>query len=536
VHDPAAARDLTIEEILRWADDHRAETGDFPSVDSGAVRGQDGERWSAIDLQLRKGMRGLPGGWTLNRLLEEHRPAERRRLSLKQIRAWGEAHRAATGRWPRTRSGPVAGVRGETWRSINDALYRGSRGLPRGMTLTQVFGCADRRRPAERWVRLSVPEILAWADAHRAATGCWPSANAGAVRAAPFTLSWRSIETALVHGCRGLPGGQSLARLLQQERGYEPKMGAAGARAREAKIQQLMAERGRRDSRETLGVPRILEAADAYHAAQGRWPDVGSGPVSGFPGETWNTINRALVEGLRGLRGGTSLNELLRRFRGRRGHGRPELSVGRILGWADAYHAAHGRWPDETSGPVAESPRDTWDNINGVLGRGGRGLPGGSSLRRLLFQRRGVRSPRMEPALVPAQILAWAEAQHAATGKWPAAISGRVASAPEETWAKIDRALRYGRRGLPGGSSLVRLMAEHLPAYARVLTVDQIVAWGEAHYAATGDWPRALSGDVLDAPGEKWQNLDMALRGGYRGLPAGLSLTKLFLDREAPKR
>jgi hypothetical protein len=345
-------------------------------------------------------------------------------------------------------------------------------------------------------------------------------------------LTWQSVETALTRGCRGLAGGHSLARLLQQERGFQPKLGAQAALARKAKIRELTAARAGRDSRATLSIAQILEAADAYHAATGCWPDSRSGPITGLPGETWSTVDRALVVGLRGLPGGTTLNGLLKQHRGRRAGGRIALSVDLVLRWADAYHAAQGCWPDESSGPIAESPRDTWATITGLLARGGRGLAGGTTLCRVLFEHRGARFHGMEPDLTVAQILAWAEAHHAATGKWPTATSGRVAGAPEETWKIIDYALKHGRRGLPGRSSLARLMTEYLPAYSRVLTIAQIIAWGEAHYAASGRWPRSNSGAVSGAPGEKWQNLDMALRNGNRGLPAGLSLPKLFLGRE----
>jgi hypothetical protein len=142
----------------------------------------------------------------------------------------------------------------------------------------------------------------------------------------------------------------------------------------------------------------------------------------------------------------------------------------------------------------------------------------------------------MQPDLSPGQIVAWAEAHHAATGKWPTSRSGRVGAAPEETWGIIDYALTHGRRGLPRGSSLARLLAEHLLAYSRVLTLETIIAWGEAYYASHGRWPTSHSGAVMGAPGEKWGNLDQALRNGARGLPAGMSLTKLFSGRPAPAR
>jgi hypothetical protein len=60
---------------------------------------------------------------------------------------------------------------------------------------------------------LSEAQILAWADAHRRRTGRWPSAATGPVREAPG-LTWLAVNGALSKGLRGLPGGDSLARLL----------------------------------------------------------------------------------------------------------------------------------------------------------------------------------------------------------------------------------------------------------------------------------------------------------------------------------
>ena len=62
------------------------------------------------------------------------------------------------------------------------------------------------------------------------------------------------------------------------------------------------------------------------------------------------------------------------------------------------------------------------------------------------------------PPLTVEQILAWADAHHARTGRWPHTKSGPVEGAPGEAWGNIDNALRLGRRGLPGGDSLARLL------------------------------------------------------------------------------
>src|SRR3954452_19415755 len=69
---------------------------------------------------------------------------------------------------------------------------------------------------------------------------------------------------------------------------------------------------------------------------------------------------------------------------------RPALDVERILRWADAHRTATGRWPDRSSGPIGKAVDATWLAIDSALRRGGRGLPGGSSLAWLLAEERGV--------------------------------------------------------------------------------------------------------------------------------------------------
>jgi hypothetical protein len=68
---------------------------------------------------------------------------------------------------------------------------------------------------------------------------------------------------------------------------------------------------------------------------------------------------------------------------------------------------------------------------------------------------------QVRPPLTVEQILAWADAHHASTGRWPHTKSGPVEGAPGEVWATIDSLLAWGRRGLPRGSTLTRLLHEH---------------------------------------------------------------------------
>jgi hypothetical protein len=137
------------------------------------------------------------------------------------------------------------------------------------------------------------------------------------------------------------------------------------------------------------------------------------------------------------------------------------LTVSLILRWADAHRQRTGRWPHARSGPVAGAPGQTWQAINRALARGSRGLPGGSSLARLLGVKRGRRNQRQAPPLTTEQVLVWADAHHRRTGRWPRANSGPVPDGAGETWAAVASALYAGHRGLPGGQTLARLLRRH---------------------------------------------------------------------------
>ncbi len=51
------------------------------------------------------------------------------------------------------------------------------------------------------------------------------------------------------------------------------------------------------------------------------------------------------------------------------------------------------------------------------------------------------------------------------------------------------------------------------------LTIEQILAWADAHYERTSKWPNLESGRISGAPlSETWWAVDKALRTGKRGL------------------
>ena len=71
--------------------------------------------------------------------------------------------------------------------------------------------------------RMTVAEILIWADAYRDRHGKWPRIGSGPIPEAPGA-TWSRVQGALMRGSCGIPAASSLARLLKRERAAaEPK-------------------------------------------------------------------------------------------------------------------------------------------------------------------------------------------------------------------------------------------------------------------------------------------------------------------------
>jgi hypothetical protein len=284
---------------------------------------------------------------------------------------------------------------------------------------------------------LSVPLILSWVDDHHQRIGNYPKRLDGVVLAAPHE-DWLNVDQALRKGLRSLPKGSSLAKLLRDHRlDRHPRLPPP------------------------LSEDLIVRWAQLHYRTHGDWPTQHSGTVDNQPAETWAGIDRALRVGCRGFPGGDSLAKLLQRRLGVRNMAAlPRLSDDLIVAWADDHHARRGDWPTLSSGPVAAAPEETWKQIDDALRGGYRGLPGGSSLGQLLHARRGKRLARLIPKLTEAQVVAWARAHYARTGKWPTKKSGAIPDT-QDTWCAVNIALHRGKRGLPGGDTLSRLLARH---------------------------------------------------------------------------
>jgi hypothetical protein len=511
---------LRTKDILAWADAYHARTGAWPTGESGPVTEAPSETWRAVDQALRVGVRGQPGGSSLAQLLTRHRGVRNIQrlppLTVPQILAWADAHHRRTGAWPTSDSGPVVGAPGETWKAIAAALAIGRRGLPGGSSLPRLLARQRDVRNPRQLPPFTIKQLLAWARAHRRRTGQWPTRYSGPIPEAPGE-TWSAVNAALATGCRGLPAGLSLARVLANPRQLVP----------ESHLPRLT-------------VARVLAWADAHHGRTGAWPTARSGPIPEAPGDTWRAVDQALRQKQRGLAAGLTLAQLLSARRGVRMRPYlPRLKEAQILAWAEAHHRRTGSWPTSKSGPIPRTAGETWRGVDDALRRGGRGLRGGTSLADLLARKRHVRNRTSLPRLTEKQILAWAVAHRRQTGSWPTDESGPVLDAPDETWKGINEALRNGYRGQPGGTTLAHLLAREKGVRNRTnlprLTSQQIVAWAREHRRRTGSWPTRTSGVISNAGGETWAAVVNALRCGHRGLPGGTSLARLLHRRGGPE-
>jgi len=209
---------LTYEKILAWADAFHGRKDEWAKRKSGAIDGQPGETWSGIDTALFQGHRGLPGGVTLAQFLQRHRGAPNRmalpRLSEKQILSWADGHHERTGHWPHRDSGRIPEAPGETWALVSSALVHASRGLSKKSSLAQLLVKYRGVRNVAGLPKLTIKQILSWADHFHRMNGRWPGAHAGSIPSA-MGETWMNLENALRHGLRGLPGGSSLSRFLK---------------------------------------------------------------------------------------------------------------------------------------------------------------------------------------------------------------------------------------------------------------------------------------------------------------------------------
>ena len=208
---------LTERRVLKWANAFFKRTGAWPDWHSGPIPGASGETWFMVAGALALGQRGLPRGGSLNQLLLDHRrhvdlvsPS----FSAERILAWADAWIVATGDRPRRSSGQIPGSGGVDWQTVDRALRIGRSDLGGKSSLAGFLGI---HRPPHSRQPVTENQILFWVDAFRARTGHWPTAASGPIPEAPGE-NWQAMNRALKLGLRSLPGGWTLAQLLDIHR------------------------------------------------------------------------------------------------------------------------------------------------------------------------------------------------------------------------------------------------------------------------------------------------------------------------------
>jgi hypothetical protein len=139
-------------------------------------------------------------------------------LAIEKILTWADAYYTRTGKWPQRKDGQIADALCETWAGVDQALVKGLRGLAVGSSLARLLAEHRGVRNVQNLPLLSSAIILGWIDAHYDREGKWPNRKSGVIEDAPGE-NWLSVENALRHGLRGLPGGSSLARFIKEHRG-----------------------------------------------------------------------------------------------------------------------------------------------------------------------------------------------------------------------------------------------------------------------------------------------------------------------------
>lgn len=441
-------------------------------------------------------------------------PRPRPAITEDKIVEWARAFFAREGRWPSSLSGRVYEDNSETWGALNFALVRGSRGLPGGCSLPELLRKRTEKRGRTYKRALTYDQVAEWAITHLEKTGGWPSANSGRIKGAKET--WSSIDAAFVTQARGLTEYGSLSKFLNAA--FGPRI--------------------RKNSKPQLRQTQIAAWARNHRRGTGQWPSSLSGRIPESDGDTWMQVDTALRLGQRGLPGGISLSRLLEKTYGRKpGKQRRQFADRDIINWAKAFHHRHGRWPtDSDKVQVKGAPLGvTWGTVQNVLARdvaeGRRKL----SLAMLLRQHRGIPLPGKLPSVDDKQVLAWARAFHAATGKWPSGLTRKWDRMPV-SWVRIDEAMKKGRvRGVKPGKSLYHFLCDHRGVAYRhmpkiTLTVSQVLRWARAHHDRTGSWPGLNSGPVVGGPrGLTWRMLNAGLHAGRYGLPSGAYLGEFLI-------
>ena len=278
--------------------------------------------------------------------------------------------------------------------------------------------------------------------------------------------------------------------------------------------------------RDPLSEKQIIEAAKEYYAKYRKWPNQHSEePVPGLPNDSWNSIDAAGFQGLRGLEPGRTLSVITKHLKNEQ-----LLSEEIIIKAANAYFKKWGEWPNRRSlNPVPGLPNESWAGIESTCHHGYRGLKKGRTLSKILAPHTGKTNrgaPLTEDIIVKA-----AKAYFKIHKRWPSQNSPEpVPGMPGNSWDAINSAGHKGLRGLLKGRTIAAITAPLKNAHTREkLSEGKIKAAADRFFKQHGKWPTKNTKEpVPGMPEETWQGIDACGLRGSRGLLKGQTLSKIL--------
>jgi len=420
---------MLLDEILNHADLWFKEYKKWPKKGSGPV-GKDTElTWNDVNNQCK---RREHNSSLANLLLEKrqvrHHLAEKN-LSIELIILWAEHHHQETNSWPTYKSGAVLAEPSENWSAIRSNLVAGGRGLPSGLSIEKVLFNELGIVGVRAGKNLTEDLIIKLAKAHFISNDVYPNENSEWVLGGKD--SWAAISAALRDGLRGLPGGASLAQLLDK----------AGLKTNSA-------------DRSYPSLKKMKKVAEEFRELNnGNLPSRESGAFPNYLDLTWGTIDAALKRGA--VIEGTDANSIAdlwtKEFGYRNVNNLPDLSEDQILEWCDRFKERSGgqNFPSNNSESIEEMGTETFMTIDTALRVDRRSLKGYGSLANLLFEKRGKRTNKNLPDLNMPQVIEWMTDWYNETGKWPTSTDGEIPNSGGEKWSNVNAVMHRGGRGLP---------------------------------------------------------------------------------------
>lgn len=207
-----------------------------------------------------------------------------------------------------------------------------------------------------------------------------------------------------------------------------------------------------------------------------------------------------------------------------------------IINAARRFYENHKKLPTiDTKEAVPGMDGEKWLNLSQALRLGLRGVAKSGSLSKVLEPLK--QELGLDNSLTKAMITEAAKKFYRTHGSLPNLNSTEpVPGMAKDTWAKLDKALRYGNRKLSKGSSLSKLLAPLKLKFglSKILTEAKIVEAIIRFYRIHHNFPAVKT--IEPVPGianAKWDSLNSSLRLGLRGLPKGGSLAKLLAPLRA---